>query len=85
MKYTKQHLTFKKQVELLMSRGLIVKDREAAEKALSSISYYRFSAYSLPFQTNKDKFKAKTTIEQISRLYEFDHNLLLLKLSRCEM
>jgi len=78
MKYTKQHLTFEKQVELLISRGLIVKDREAAEQALRSISYYRLSAYSLPFQTKKDKFKAKTSIEQILRLYEFDHNLRVL-------
>jgi len=78
MKYTKPHLTFEQQVDLLVSRGLVVKNRKEAVKALSSISYYRLSGYGLPFQSKKDHYNKGTTIDQVLRLYTFDHQLRVL-------
>lgn len=52
--YNKKPLTFNEQVELLKSRGLIVNNQAKAELYFQQISYYRFSAYSLPYQRVKD-------------------------------
>ena len=54
--FTKTHLSYEKQILLLESRGLVITDRERARKELQQISYYRLSAYFLPFQTEKDIF-----------------------------
>ena len=43
--YNKPPLTYTEQVELLISRGLLVSDKKRAERHLSNISYYRLSAY----------------------------------------
>lgn len=75
MKYTKPHLTFEEQLDLLLSRGLVVHDRAAAVRELSRINYYRLSAYGLPFQKTKDRFDDGITVDQLLRLYEFDHEL----------
>ena len=39
--FNKPPLTYEKQVELLLSRGLIVTDRKRTERHLANISYYR--------------------------------------------
>ena len=77
-KYTKPSLTYSQQVELLKSRGLIVKDHVAAERCLKQVSYYRLSAYCLPFEVTRHQFKPHVTFEQIARLYEFDRRLRFL-------
>ena len=41
----KPPLSFKKQVELLISRGLIVDDKNVAEDILSRVNYYKLSGY----------------------------------------
>ena len=74
-KYDKPWLSYGKQLELLIKRGLIVSDREKAEKFLSQINYYRFSAYCQPFEIERDKFRAEVTFEKIQELYEFDRRL----------
>lgn len=50
MEYTNPPLTYEQQVELLINRGLIVDDKERAIRLLGHISYYRLSAYMLPFK-----------------------------------
>lgn len=77
-KFTKPSLTYAKQVELLQSRGLAVPDPAAAERYLKQISYYRFSAYCLPFEVIRHQFKRGVTFEQIIQLYEFDRRLRFL-------
>jgi abortive infection bacteriophage resistance protein len=77
-KFTKPSLTYSQQVDLLKSRGLIVKDHSAAERCLKQVSYYRFSAYCLPFEVSRHKFKSNVTFEQIAKLYEFDRRLRFL-------
>lgn len=74
-KYNKPWLSYSEQLNLLIDRGLIVSDRAKAEKFLSQINYYRFSAYCPPFEIDRDEFKPRTTFEKIQELYEFDRRL----------
>jgi len=75
MEYTKPPLTFDQQINLLESRGVTIQDKEKAKNILRRISYYRLSAYFIPFLNQKDSFKQDVTIEKIERLYNFDHKL----------
>lgn len=77
-KYNKHPLSFDKQIELLNSRGLVVSDRVKAEKFLSQVNYYRFSAYCIPFEIKRHKFHSGATFERIQILYEFDRKLRFL-------
>jgi abortive infection bacteriophage resistance protein len=76
--YTKQPLSFKKQVELLKSRGLSIPNEHNAIESLQQISYYRLSAYFLPYQSAKDQFDSGVTFKQILDTYSFDRELRLL-------
>lgn len=82
--YTKPALTYEQQVELLQSRGLIVDDVDRAKKHLSTVSYYRLSAYMLPFKVKladgavTDNFIEGTTWDDVWCLYKFDRKLRLL-------
>jgi len=88
--YTKPPLTFADQLQLLEARGLIVPDRALALRQLSSISYYRLSAYWYPFKERDAQgkvtgaFEAGTNFEQVVRLYEFDRHLRLLVMDAIE-
>ncbi len=75
MKYPKPPLTFRKQVELLESRGLNIPDDKIAIHVLEHINYYRLSAYFLPFQSKKDIFDDSTSLDDVLYLYEFDRRL----------
>ncbi len=83
-KYTKPALTFQEQVNLLKTRGLQISDEQRAIRHLSNISYYRLSAYMLPFKEvgadNKatNVFKEGTTWDDVYNLYRFDRKLRLL-------
>ncbi len=76
--YKKKPLSYSQQVALWQSRGLVTNDKKRAEKYLSQISYYRLSAYALPFQQQKDQFDADTTFDDVLSLYLFDRELRLL-------
>ena len=65
MEYNKPPLTHQEQVDLWKKRGLIVEDNSRAIRYLSDVSYYRLSAYALPFQVEKDTFVKGTTFNQI--------------------
>jgi len=73
--FTKTHLNYDEQILLLESRGLIITNKELARKKLKHISYYRLSAYFLPFQKEKDVFIDDTRFEEILRVYYFDKEL----------
>ncbi len=82
-KYTKLPLTYNQQIKLLQDRGLIIADTERAVRHLSNISYYRLSAYMLPFKKvldsdYLDEFKMGVTWEKVYDLYVFDRKLRLL-------
>ncbi len=84
MIYNKPALSFNDQINLLESRGLTINDRTRTIRHLSNVSYYRMSAYMLPFKkrdsTGKiiDVFLEGTTWDDIYNLYKFDRKLRLL-------
>ncbi len=53
-RYDKPPLTYTEQVELLKSRGMTVPDEKRTERLLANISYYRLSAYMLPYKQNEN-------------------------------
>lgn len=75
MKFNKPAYTADQHIKLLESRGLIFHDYERAKRYLMTIGYYRLSAYFLPFQEEKNKFKTGTTFSDILDLYIFDRKL----------
>lgn len=76
--YNKPPITYTQQVELLESRGLIVVDKIEAERFLSQVNYYRFSAYCLSFEKSRHIFKPGVSFGDIRSLYEFDRCLRFL-------
>lgn len=76
--YKKKPLTYSEQVELLKNRGLIINNVSRAERYLSEISYYRLSAYYIPYCSAKDCFDTGSTFDHILNLYLFDRELRLI-------
>ncbi|WP_158345752.1 Abi family protein [Diplocloster agilis] len=57
----------------------MIKDHLSCEKFLEQVSYYRFSAYYLPFMDKKtDKCFDGTTFERLEQIYYFDQKLRVL-------
>lgn len=83
MHYTKPALTFEQQLDLLQQRGLTVADPVRALHWLQRISYYRLSAYCLPFKDG-NAFHPGTSFDDIAGLYIFDRKLRLLVLDAIE-
>lgn len=78
MNYSKPPESISAQIAKLKTRGLTFGDEAFAERCLSSISYYRFRAYTYPFQDNLDsnhRFKSPISFEDIYELYLFDRKL----------
>lgn len=81
--FDKPHKTIQEQIALLQSRDLLIANPIRAARHLSNISYYRLSAYMLPYKivesgVYQDKFKNGTTWDEIYDLYVFDRKLRLL-------
>lgn len=76
MKYEKQPISIKEQIEKLRSRGLVFKNDSYAEKYLSNISYYRLRAYTYPFQDNdKEDQPFKIKINFLSKLLTYMYSI----------
>ena len=81
MEYSKPTLTIDEQISLLKGRNLIINDNKKAKLTLSTINYYRLSAYLYPYRIidNPDqKFISNISLEDILKLYSFDRKLRLL-------
>jgi abortive infection bacteriophage resistance protein len=76
--YNKTSLSFQDQLALLENRGLTITDKNKALAYLQEISYYRLSAYFLPYQQSKDIFNSGTSFSQVIDTYTFDRELRLL-------
>ena len=82
--YQKPALDFVQQLQLLLDRGLEVGDTDTVISQLSSISYFRLSAYWYTFRARDpkgvvtDKFVSGTSFDDVIALYEFDRSLRLL-------
>ena len=84
MQYTKPPLSFNKQAELLLRRGLQAEKSELISR-LESVNYYRLSAYLFPFrQESSDTFIANTTLEKVWKSYTFDRQLRILIMDAIE-
>ncbi|MDE6692518.1 MAG: Abi family protein [Muribaculaceae bacterium] len=74
-------------IGLLKSRGLVFSDTAKAEHLLSTIGYYRLSAYMFPFLTmpkSNHIYKPLSTFEKVMMLYRFDKELRLFIFSEIE-
>ncbi|WP_010520449.1 Abi family protein [Aquimarina agarivorans] len=76
--YNKPPKSFQDQLQQLKDRNLTVDDDAKALAYLANISYYRLSAYFLPYQQTKDWFDDDTSFKQIIDTYSFDRELRLL-------
>lgn len=91
MRYEKPSLSVTEQAALILERGLVCTDRARLEKYLSTIGYYRLSAYWLPFEypselphTRDHRFRPGTTFDKVLGLYIFDRNLRMLVMEAME-
>lgn len=88
--YAKPALTLDQQVEHLRAKGMGFVDEEAAKRHLKHISYYRLSAYWLPFEYPKEEqelgkcFRPGTDFATVVALHEFDRVLRRLVLEAVE-
>lgn len=84
--FAKPPLSVDEQLALWQRRGLHIPDPDRARRYLSVISYYRFSAYCLPFQITGDghDFIPDVAFDDILDLYVFDRKLRLLLLDAIE-
>ena len=77
-KFNKIPTTYDEQITLLKLRGLSIPDEDRMRRYLQQISYYRLSAYFLPYQQVKNKFNDGVVLDQIIDNYRFDRELRLL-------
>lgn len=82
--YNKPALTIDQQISLLEQRGLTIPDKARTKRHLGNVSYYRLSAYMLPYRVRDangnhlDQFVPDATWDDIYSLYKFDRKLRLL-------
>ncbi|UFS72057.1 Abi family protein [Geomonas sp. RF6] len=91
VRYEKASLSVAEQAALIMGRGLACDDVPRLEKYLSTIGYYRLSAYWLPFEyppesphTRSHRLIPGTTFEQVLALYVFDRKLRMMVMEAME-
>jgi len=78
IEYNKIPTSYEDQIALLKQRGLQIPDDGKALRYLQQISYFRLSAYFLPYQNIKDRFNEGVDFDQILDTYRFDRELRLL-------
>jgi abortive infection bacteriophage resistance protein len=88
MIYDKPPLSVDQQIDLLISRGMAIGDRQRAARYLTHINYYRLRAYWLIFEESGDegthRFKLGARFDDALSLYVFDRKLRMLVLEAIE-
>ena len=86
MRFPKLPTSIPEQIKQLQSRGMDISDPVEASQYLSHISYYRMTAYWLPFEADHTShcFRPGTTFEAVRNLYIFDRELRLLVMDAIE-
>ena len=86
--FNKPAMTIAQQIAHLITQGMAVPDVPRAERWLRHVSYYKLSAYWLPFEHPKDhvgpRFFEDASFDTVTALYEFDRRLRLLVLDAVE-
>ncbi|MHA7178135.1 Abi family protein [Arthrobacter sp. Sr24] len=91
----KPHRTYEQQLDILLSRGMLVPRHDAALRDLRNVGYYRLAAYWYPSReidhvdadgtvVRSDLLKAGTTFDDAHALWTFDQQLRLLLLEALE-
>ena len=81
----KKQTTYEEQVELIKSKGITINDEQNCVDFLKEVSYYRFSAYFLPFRnTHTKELLCELDFERLQKIYEFDCELRNLIFSAIE-
>lgn len=94
--YLKRATDYKRQIELLRSRGVLITDEQKAEEHLSDIGYYRLGFYIFPFEKTYPELGKKrdhgvkpgTKLEDVVAFYYYNvdlRNILNKYLSRIEV
>jgi abortive infection bacteriophage resistance protein len=86
MTFSKPALSVPNQRLKLEGRGLVIPDVDRAERYLATLGYYRFSAYTRPFQHDHSThaFHPDVTFDDVLNLYIFDRQLRLTLLDALE-
>ncbi|MBX9809454.1 Abi family protein [Candidatus Gracilibacteria bacterium] len=84
MQFSKTPLNIHEQVNLLRSRGLIIRDESHAIAKLEHIGYYRLSGYFKFFQKGDNTYLPDVTFEKVLDIYIFDRKLRLHTLDAIE-
>lgn len=71
----KSPATYQEQIDKLKSHNCIITDEDFCAGVLMRVSYYRLSAYFLPFRMPDGKYRDETHFEAVYSLYEFDRKL----------
>lgn len=87
----KEWKSYDEQIEILLSRGMLIDDRNQAKNLLARIGYYRLSGYWYPFRQldtktgrRLDSFIGGSKFADVVALYDFDRKLRLLALDAIE-
>lgn len=87
MSFAKPYSSPEQIVQILKSKGMLMKDEHKVENYLMNIGYHRLSAYIYPFYKSPKRdlvLKEGTTFEQVLALYRFDKKLRILLFSEIE-
>ena len=71
----KKPTTHQEQLDILRKRNVVVDDPARCISVLEAVSYYRLTAYLLPFKQSDGCYKQGTQFHTIYRIYEFDRKL----------
>ena len=80
----KPYKDFPEQVQLLKDKGFVIPDDDACIEFLRTVSYYRLSAYYLPFRKYDGTYFENITFDRIREIYNFDQELRPLIFSTIE-
>ena len=85
MGYTRPARTCSEQLDILKKRGLRFDNRDAAEKLLQEIGYFRLKGYCLGFyKQDTEIFKDGTSMSQLHQVYRFDTDVRGITMKACQ-
>ena len=75
MALLKKPTTYQEQLNLLRNRNVVIDNAEECIAVLETVSYYRLTAYLLPFKQTNGCYRQGTNFRTVYRIYEFDRKL----------
>ena len=81
IEYQKKPKTLERQIEKLISRGMLISNKDFALNKLKHINYYDLSAYFKFYQYSDNQFKEGVNFEDVINIFTFDTRLRLFLLN----